>query len=420
MKRILAACVLLLMGSWASGQVNGQGGVYINGVLQTAVSWDYLHAGGISMTDPTTDVAPDPLLLKAANAWPGATSNTTGANTILAGGSGRRIYTVVAYDNGTMAGSTVTININGSATVKTEGVDWTAATSNNATATSLAAAIDAISGVSATTSSAVVRIVPDSGTYFLTITKSAADAGMTATSGTDGVIDLYRLGTGTKNAPTLRFGSALNTGLYGANAGADLTYTYAGVPAWQLYNGTGVIIHSGWQYGFASGDAESAPNVGIGSLGSGILKITNGFAGFGELSLDTNGKVLADAVALSDAVKTAVLDIAIADAEFIGGTLTYTITATDATDHQALTGIVGFSGVRKNGTPDTYHLTIAESASPVLAESAGASTLTDTWEIDAGTNVATISVTANSSLTTPTMTCRYHLILNSANAVTKK
>src|SRR3972149_9057066 len=273
----------------------------------------------IEGVSPTSEVAPGTLLAEGGDAWPGATVNTTGANLILAGGIGRRIYTVVAYGHASMADSTVTVTINGSATVKTEGVDWTAATSNNATATSLAAAIDAISGVSATTSSAVVRIVPDSGPYFLTIPKSAADAGMTATSGTDGVIDLYRLGTGTKNAPTLRFGSALNTGLYGANAGADLTYTYAGVPAWQLYNGTGVIIHSGWQYGFASGDAESAPNVGIGSLGSGILKITDGFAGFGELSLDTNGKVLADAVALSDAVKTAVLDIAIADAAFIGG-----------------------------------------------------------------------------------------------------
>ena len=166
--------------------------------------------------------------------------------------------------------------------------------------------------------------------------------------------------------------------------------------------------------------ANSALDVGLKRPAAGYLAVTDGDTGYGALSLDTNASIYADTVTLSDAAKTAVVDIAIADGEFIGGTLTYTITATDATDHQALTGIVGFSGVRKNGTPDTYHLTIAESASPVLAESNGASTLTDTWAIDAGTNVATISVTADSSLTTPTMTCRYHLILNSANAVTKK
>ena len=458
MKRIFATCALLMVGVWASAQVNGQGGVYINGVLQGAggSSYSYLWSGGISMTDPTTDVAPDLLLLKAANAWPGATTNTAGADTILAGGIGKRILTVVDYSHGSMAGSTVTITTPFGSTNLEEGDGWDAETSNNATATSLAAAVNGVTGVSASASAAVVRIIPSAGTYSLTITKTAADAGMTATSGTDGGIvgtsagfSIYKAASDAN--PTAMLGDGLISFGAGGASAVDTDIRYVTTRTLQLigsgtstdkvnlwlggvrgfaiggtvnmfeFVNTGINLRATLPICWSSGENSDGPfDVCAVRFRAGVLKLTDGSSGFGALALDTNSTTLADTVTLSDAAKTAVLDIAIADAEFIGGTLTYTITATDATDHQALTGIVGFSGVRKNGTPDTYHLTIAESASPVLAESAGASTLTDTWEIDAGTNVATISVTADSSLTTPTMTCRYHLALNSANAVTKK
>jgi len=261
MKRILAACVLLLMGSWASGQVNGQGGVYINGVLQAAMTWDYLHAGGISMTDPTTDVAPDPLLLKAANAWPGATANTTGANLILAGGIGRRIFTIIDYSHGSMAGSTATITTPLGSTNLEEGEDWTAGTSNNATATSLAAAINGVTGVSASASAAVVRIVPDAGTYSLTITKTAADAGMTATSGTDGTISAIAFGNGTTTLPGLSFQSSAGMGFYLASG--FLTVTTNGTPTWQWDHTIGAKVHSAWQIGWTSGDATGSLDTGL-------------------------------------------------------------------------------------------------------------------------------------------------------------
>lgn len=65
--------------------------------------------------------------------------------------------TVTIVDYTLLAGKTVTTN----AVTKTEGADWTAAVSNDATATSLAAALDAIAGVSAAAVGAVVTITAD-------------------------------------------------------------------------------------------------------------------------------------------------------------------------------------------------------------------------------------------------------------------
>jgi len=59
--------------------------------------------------------------------------------------------------------ATVTVTINGVVTVLTEEVEWNAATSNDATATSLAAAISALTGVTATATTNVVTVVPASG-----------------------------------------------------------------------------------------------------------------------------------------------------------------------------------------------------------------------------------------------------------------
>ena len=380
MKRILAACVLLLVGSWAAGQVNGQGGVYINGVLQGGgsgagtvtsvgltlppfmnvsgtpittsgtflaglanVSAGAVFAGpasggdaepdfrallgtdlpiGLAFTDPTTDAAPTSTLLKSANAFPGATSNTTGANTILAGGIGRRIYTVVAYDNATMALSTVTVTVNGTATVLTEGTEWDSITSNNATATSLAAAIDALSGVSAVAASAVVRITPDVGTYSLTIAKTAADAGMTATSGADGVIstvsNLNQYAAAGDANPTASLGdgalvlgaggaSAVDAGIQRSGAGVvKVTDGGAGSGSLDVFGiiinpsgtirdsfyqflidaPTGLYVKSGWNIFFAGGaNYYTTIDTGLSRFAPGVVKVTDGSTGWGSAAL---------------------------------------------------------------------------------------------------------------------------------------
>ncbi len=71
------------------------------------------------------------------------------------------VLTVVTYSS--LSGKTVTVTINGTPTVLTEGAGWTAATSNAATTTSLAAAIDALVGVDAAAVSADVTVTPSTG-----------------------------------------------------------------------------------------------------------------------------------------------------------------------------------------------------------------------------------------------------------------
>lgn len=100
-------------------------------------------------------------------------------------------YTVVDYTQ--LAGDTVTVD----GTVLTEGVDWTAAVSNNATATSLASAISALATVNAAAVGAVVTVTAAdpgaAGNSIATLTSDAVNltvSGATLTGGLDGDVDL--------------------------------------------------------------------------------------------------------------------------------------------------------------------------------------------------------------------------------------
>lgn len=131
-------------------------------------------------TTPTTDVAPGFALAQGGNASPQATgANQDGAPLYLFGGIGSRFFTVVDFS--VLSGVSFTITINGTGTTYTEGVEWTAATSNNATATSIAAAIGGI----AAAVGANVYITPAATTRTLTI--SSGDNNLLPTSGTNGI-----------------------------------------------------------------------------------------------------------------------------------------------------------------------------------------------------------------------------------------
>jgi predicted RecA/RadA family phage recombinase len=71
--------------------------------------------------------------------------------------------TVTIGNYAAIAGKTITVTINGTATVLTEGVEFVDTTGNNETATSLAAAIALLAGVTAAAVSAVVTVVPATG-----------------------------------------------------------------------------------------------------------------------------------------------------------------------------------------------------------------------------------------------------------------
>jgi predicted RecA/RadA family phage recombinase len=73
--------------------------------------------------------------------------------------------TLTVLDYASLSGAAVTITVGGVATTVTEeeSGDWEAGTSDDDTATSLAAALDAIDGISATATDDVVTIVPGTG-----------------------------------------------------------------------------------------------------------------------------------------------------------------------------------------------------------------------------------------------------------------
>jgi hypothetical protein len=81
--------------------------------------------------------------------------------------------TVTVSDYASMGTSTVTVTINGAATVLTAGTSFTAETSNDVTATNLAVAIAALTGVGAAAVGAVVTVTPDAGYYDVRITSSS-------------------------------------------------------------------------------------------------------------------------------------------------------------------------------------------------------------------------------------------------------
>ncbi len=133
------------------------------------------------------------LLLSGNAAWDQATVNTDGGSIFIAGGIGRRFFTVVDYTQ--LTGKTITVNINGTSTTKTEGVNWTAGTSNGATATSIAAAFNAVIGLDANYTVAVganAYFQPSaaSWTYQLDLTTNAAAGGGTVTLGNNGTVRL--------------------------------------------------------------------------------------------------------------------------------------------------------------------------------------------------------------------------------------
>lgn len=106
-------------------------------------------------------------------------------------------YTVVDYTS--LSGATVTVDGN----VLTEGVEWTAATSNDATATSLASAIDALGTVSAAAATNVVTVTAATagaaGNSIATLTSDAVNltvSGATLSGGVDGDADLSAVTAG--------------------------------------------------------------------------------------------------------------------------------------------------------------------------------------------------------------------------------
>lgn len=154
---------------------------------------DINHAGNDLVCSPlTSDAAPSDLAAQACGAYPLATVNTTGGDINLAGGHGSKSITVDDYTNcGTDTVTVTVVDSDGAATanVLTEASEWTAATDNATTCASLAAAVGALAGVSATSCTAAkFGVTADAGTLRVTLAEGDATC-TTVANGSDGEIE---------------------------------------------------------------------------------------------------------------------------------------------------------------------------------------------------------------------------------------
>lgn len=219
-------------------------------------------AGALKEPGATADAAPTVLNLIGAHAWPGATVNTTGAVLRLAPGIGRRIVTIVDFAQGAL--DTITVTVNGTATVLTEGTDFAAATSNNVTATNLATAINALAGVAASASAAVVLVTPDDTTYSVALATSDTNFA-TVTQGTNGAVnigygDLLAIG------PT---NVTLASGIFLVGSAGDVGVSRSGAGRLEVNSGSAAsyrdlvvrTLATNTTGGFAAGFVLSSPDV---------------------------------------------------------------------------------------------------------------------------------------------------------------
>lgn len=123
----------------------------------------------------------------------------------------------------------------------------------------------------------------------------------------------------------------------------------------------------------------------------------------------TRYRAVGKIVTLTDASATDVISFAVTAGQTVGGMLVYTIKVADndASDKQVESGFVTFSGLQDS---NSWHTGIAEVSTPSLQSGA----LATTWAIDTATaNTLKITCLADSDLTTPVITLRYQLFLNS-------
>jgi len=120
--------------------------------------------------------------------------------------------------------------------------------------------------------------------------------------------------------------------------------------------------------------------------------------------------------ALTETTATGFVTLTTATADRIGGYIRYVIEATDATDHQARSGILKFAIVDKAGTAVC---TLSADAAEAYVETAGASTLTNTFDASVSGHVTTIRANATSSLAQTALNIKYFVNVCNTTTVTQ-
>lgn len=342
-----------------------------------------------------SDVAPEVRGVFGESAWSQSAANTTGGSIIVAGGLGRRFYTIVNFAN--TGGKTVTLTANGTAVVLTEGVNFVcaAAGSNAACATNLAAAIN-VNGtleplLIATASSAVVYLDKKTTLYSLTIDTNAGGS-LTATSNNDGAALFVN---GTRQVPSIGFVSdndGTGTGFF-LEASANI----------------GVSVNGGQMYRFGSG--------GLLNLVEGMV-VTPTIGGAAVFYARQSAIEGSRSRTLADNIKTAFVVVSVPSNFYAGGDLIWTLYCADANDRVARSGRLPWSAINDGGTETCVVGTTSSSGD------AGGTTGPPTFVAvtftcaDGGTNAIQLEVQADCSLTPTTLTIQYRLDMPQPNTVT--
>lgn len=162
---------------------NGMGTPADLGVFITGAG----HVGAVTLGGamPESDVAPLTTVIKGADAYSGATVNMTANPLYLRGGIGSKYVTVVDYSQG--AGDTLTVTIDGTPTVLTEGVEFDCSVSNLLCGNSIRLAIDTLSGTRALVDTSLFRthVFPNDGSRRVALATGDPTA-WTVQNGTDG------------------------------------------------------------------------------------------------------------------------------------------------------------------------------------------------------------------------------------------
>jgi hypothetical protein len=161
---------------------------------------------------------------------------------------------------------------------------------------------------------------------------------------------------------------------------------------------------------------------GAGAGGNVILQAAPALAtGTTAQTLQTREVFVAKAKALTAANATAFVIIAIPSGGMVGGTVEYSIQASDGTDHQSRSGILVFTAVNKADT-ETCTLgrsdggTTVDNTTDNVAVSSG--TLTNTFTCAGATNSIELRANAASSLTETTLQIVYSVRLHANVAAT--
>jgi hypothetical protein len=185
--------------------------------------------------------------------------------------------------------------------------------------------------------------------------------------------------------------------------------------------GNDLNIYSGGAYSTGSnldgGKLLLSSGISTGSgMTSTIIKRYTRDASASTDNTQTDALVITSEKTLVDNTATSLFEVSLPSNSVAGGTIEYTVSATDGTDFQAHTGTVWYSACNKSGV---YTTAISDESNADSANISSSGTLSETWSILTGTNKITIQANFNSSLSTPTIKMYYFIHNGSVQTITQ-